>query len=149
MYYDNALVRSKKETFLFYFESELCFAYLKELYKHIYNTYKGSTIWITGHSLGGALASLVGQTFGVPTVTFEIPGDRLASTRLHLPHAPGGRSPVWHFGHTADPIFVGVCTVSKKVSVNINHLLLFIGSCKQLLVWRLCDGIKMSHRKGK
>lgn len=134
---------------MFYFESELCFAYLKELYKHIYNTYKGSTIWITGHSLGGALASLVGQTFGVPTVTFEIPGDRLASTRLHLPHAPGGRSPVWHFGHTADPIFVGVCTVSKKVSVNINHLLLFIGSCKQLLVWRLCDGIKMSHRKGK
>ncbi|EIE83739.1 hypothetical protein RO3G_08444 [Rhizopus delemar RA 99-880] len=91
-------------------ESELYYDNALELYKHIYNTYKGSTIWITGHSLGGALASLVGQTFGVPTVTFEIPGDRLASTRLHLPHAPGGRSPVWHFGHTADPIFVGVCT---------------------------------------
>ena len=44
-----------------------------------------SNIWIIGHSLGGALASLLGATFGAPVVTFECPGDRLASTRLHLP----------------------------------------------------------------
>lgn len=44
-----------------------------------------SNIWMVGHSLGGALASLVGITFGLPTVTFESPGERLAATRLHLP----------------------------------------------------------------
>lgn len=34
---------------------------------------------------GGALASLLGITFGVPVVAFESPGDRLAAQRLHLP----------------------------------------------------------------
>ncbi|CAO3687222.1 unnamed protein product [Rhizopus stolonifer] len=92
-------------------ESELYYDNALELYKDVYKTYPNSTIWVTGHSLGGALASLVGQTFGVPTVTFEIPGDRLASSRLHLPMGPGANNPVWHFGHTGDPIFVGVCTV--------------------------------------
>ena len=81
----------------------------------MYKQYENSTIWFTGHSLGGAVASMVGQTFGIPTVTFEIPGDRLASQRLHLPHGPGAANlPIWHFGHTADPIFVGVCTVSTS-----------------------------------
>lgn len=80
---------------------------------------------MTGHSLGGAVASMVGITFGIPTVTFEVPGDRLASTRLHLPHAPGARLPIWHFGHTADPIFVGVCTVSFYLPINITCIYIF------------------------
>lgn len=87
----------------------------KAIYNQVYNQYPNSTIWLTGHSLGGAVASLVGITFGIPTVTFEIPGDKLAAARLHLPHPPGARSPIWHFGHTADPIFVGVCTVSFRL----------------------------------
>ena len=47
--------------------------------------YPNSNIWIVGHSLGGALASLLGITFGAPAVAFESPGDRLAASRLHLP----------------------------------------------------------------
>lgn len=76
-----------------------------------------ATIWVTGHSLGGALASLVGQTFLVPTVTYEIPGEQLAARRLHLPHAPGVELPLWHFGHTADPIFVGACKVGQRIAL--------------------------------
>ena len=38
-----------------------------------------------GHSLGGALSALLGATFGAPVVAFEAPGEKLASTRLHLP----------------------------------------------------------------
>jgi putative lipase involved disintegration of autophagic bodies len=91
-------------------ESELYYDAAMEIFNDVYKQYKNSTIWITGHSLGGAIASMVGITFGIPTVTFEIPGDKLASKRLHLPHGPGANLPVWHFGHTADPIFVGVCT---------------------------------------
>ena len=44
-----------------------------------------ANIWVIGHSLGGALASLLGITFGVPVVTFESPGERMAAQRLHLP----------------------------------------------------------------
>jgi putative lipase involved disintegration of autophagic bodies len=83
------------------------------MYLDLYKRYPDAEIWVTGHSLGGALASLLGQTFGLPTVTFESPGDNLASKRLHLPHPPGAIDmPIWHFGHTADPLFIGVCTVS-------------------------------------
>lgn len=93
--------------------TELYYDNALNIIEEVQKTYKNSTIWITGHSLGGAVASLVGLTYGIPTVTFEIPGDRLASLRLHLPHGPAAKNmPLWHFGHTADPIFVGVCTVS-------------------------------------
>ena len=47
--------------------------------------YPNSNIWMTGHSLGGGLAALLGATFGAPTVAFESPAERLASQRLHLP----------------------------------------------------------------
>lgn len=40
---------------------------------------------MTGHSLGGALASLLGVTFGAPTVAIESPGEKMAARRLHLP----------------------------------------------------------------
>ncbi|KAG1051520.1 hypothetical protein G6F43_006274 [Rhizopus delemar] len=89
-------------------ESELYYDNALSIYKEVHRTYPKGIIWMTGHSVGGALASLVGQTFGIPTVTFETPGDRLASQRLHLPHNYQDL-PIWHFGHTADPIFTGDC----------------------------------------
>ncbi|KAG1147436.1 hypothetical protein G6F37_011093 [Rhizopus arrhizus] len=91
--------------------SELYYDYASRIYLDVSEKYPNATVWLTGHSLGGAVASLVGQTFGVPVITFESPGDRLASRRLHMPQAPGAKDlPIWHFGHTADPLFIGVCT---------------------------------------
>ncbi|KAG0327202.1 putative lipase atg15 [Dissophora globulifera] len=78
----------------------------------VQDAYPEASVWLTGHSLGGGLASLLGLTFGVPTVTFEMPGDRLAAQRLHLPMPPAIEwedFPLYHVGHTADPIFRGVC----------------------------------------
>lgn len=49
------------------------------------NLYYMLTWHCTGHSLGGALASLLGSTFGAPVVAFEAPGERMAASRLHLP----------------------------------------------------------------
>lgn len=79
--------------------------------------YPSSNIWLVGHSLGGALASLLGTTFGLPAVAFEAPGERLAAQRLHLPLPPSNDTkssialvPVTHVYHTADPIPQGVCT---------------------------------------
>ncbi|KAF9191400.1 putative lipase atg15 [Haplosporangium sp. Z 767] len=78
----------------------------------VQDMYPHAKVWLTGHSLGGGLSSLMALTFGVPTVTFEIPGDRLAAQRLHLPGPPAinwDDFPLFHVGHTADPIFQGVC----------------------------------------
>jgi lipase ATG15 len=89
-----------------------------ELYTNVTELYPNANIWLTGHSLGGAVSSLLGMTFGLPTVTFEAPGEALAASRLGLP-APPINPPkrpatrqytgTYHFGHTADPIFMGTC----------------------------------------
>ncbi|KAH9939429.1 Alpha/Beta hydrolase protein, partial [Amylocystis lapponica] len=78
------------------------------LYNNVTYMYPDSDIWIVGHSLGGALASLMGATFGVPVVAFEAPGDKLAATRLHLPSPPSTHH-ITHVYHTADPIAMGTC----------------------------------------
>ena len=89
-----------------------------ELYSNVTELYPDSNIWLTGHSLGGVVSSLLGMTFGLPTFTIEAYGDALAASRLGLP-APPGANPnrpqdrkftgVHHFGHTADPVFMGTC----------------------------------------
>jgi len=88
-----------------------------DLYTNITELYPQSNIWLVGHSLGGAVSSLLGLTFGIPTVTFEAPGEDLAADRLGLPIPPSSdkrrarrtNTGVYHFGHTADPIFMGTC----------------------------------------
>jgi lipase ATG15 len=47
------------------------------IYVAIRSLYPHSAIWITGHSLGGSLASLLALTNSIPAVTFEAPGDLL------------------------------------------------------------------------
>lgn len=78
--------------------------------------YPTSNIWLVGHSLGGALASLLGSTYGLPAVAFEAPGERLAAGRLHIPlppPLPGTTShpvPITHVYINSDPIPLGTCT---------------------------------------
>jgi len=79
------------------------------LYNNVSYMYPNANIWIIGHSLGGALASLLGATFGVPVVAFESPGERMAAQRLHLPTPPSLQH-ITHVYHTADPIPMGTCT---------------------------------------
>lgn len=86
------------------------------LYSNITAIYPKANVWVVGHSLGGAVSSLLGMTYGLPTVTFEAPGDVLAATRLGLPIPPGysthqsrDNMGIYHFGHTADPIYLGTC----------------------------------------
>ncbi|RVX68694.1 hypothetical protein B0A52_07121 [Exophiala mesophila] len=88
-----------------------------DLYTNVTEIYADSNVWLVGHSLGGAVTSLLGLTFGIPTVTFEAPGEDLAAKRLGLPappsadpHKPRTRyTGAYHFGHTADPVFMGTC----------------------------------------
>jgi len=90
------------------------------LYYNVTTMYPDANIWVIGHSLGGALSSLIGQTYGLPVVTFEAPGEALASDRLGLPMPPSGSRQssemgIYHFGHTADPVYMGACNGPTSV----------------------------------
>ncbi|KAG9318547.1 alpha beta-hydrolase [Chiua virens] len=88
----------------------------RKLVNDVRSLFPHADIWLVGHSLGGSLASLLGATFGLPTVAFEAPGERMAAHRLHLPLptflSPAGlpRVPITHVYHNADPIPQGACT---------------------------------------
>ncbi|KAJ5953623.1 lipase atg15 [Penicillium verhagenii] len=89
-----------------------------DLYSNASALYPGANVWLTGHSLGGAMTSLLGLTFGLPVVTFEAIPEALPAARLGLPSPPGHDSRLpqtrqntgaFHFGHTADPVYMGTC----------------------------------------
>lgn len=80
------------------------------VYLNVTKMYPNANIWTVGHSMGGAIASLVGLTFNIPAVSFESPPQALAAQRLGLavhpdPHLHGA----YHFGNTADPVYMGAC----------------------------------------
>lgn len=90
----------------------------RNLYTNVSQDYPTSNIWLVGHSLGGAVSSLLGLTYGLPTVTFEAVPEALAAARLGLPQPPDSlygahqsrsMTGAYHFGHTADPIYMGAC----------------------------------------
>lgn len=96
----------------------------RELYSNVTQLYPDSNVWLVGHSLGGSVSSLLGLTYGIPVVTFEAVPEALPAGRLGLPVPPGADPAVpqaraytgtYHFGHTADPVFVGTCNGATAV----------------------------------
>jgi lipase ATG15 len=82
--------------------------------------YPHASIWLTGHSLGGAIASLVAQSNRMPAFTYEAPGDALYASRIGLIPEFSETDPfdrfeyfkslhIYQFGNTLDPIFLGLC----------------------------------------
>ena len=105
------LVKSLREKSHYYWA-------VRDLYHNVTERYPDSSVWLAGHSLGGVVSGLLGLTYGLPTLTFEAFPDALAASRLGLPTPPGYRIgshqsrfdiPIYHFGHTADPIYMGTC----------------------------------------
>ncbi|KAJ7173998.1 alpha/beta-hydrolase [Mycena crocata] len=96
-------------------EDSLFYSVGVKLVNDLFFLYPTANVWLVGHT-GGALAALLGTTFGLPAVAFESPGERLAAKRLHLPLPPfhGPPSPflpaVTHVYHNGDPIPQGACT---------------------------------------
>ncbi|KAJ3021109.1 putative lipase atg15 [Thoreauomyces humboldtii] len=78
-----------------------------------------STLWLAGHSLGGALASLIGLTNSVPVFAFESPGELSFARRLGLlppPPEPLPQDlPIYHFGNLGDPVFMGACNGALSI----------------------------------
>lgn len=70
------------------------------------------------------MSGLLGLTFGLPVVTFEAIPEALPAARLGIPIPPGHdpRRPQtrkytgsYHFGHTADPVYMGTCNGATSV----------------------------------
>lgn len=83
-----------------------------KLLNDLVQIYPSANVWLVGHSLGGALASLLGATYGFPAVAFESPGEKLAASRLHLPLPP----PIPPSHPSTDPISVKSTSTSSQTS---------------------------------
>lgn len=90
----------------------------RHLYSNVTAMYPNANVWLAGHSLGGSVSAMLGLTYGVPALTFQAIPDALPANRLGLPVPPGvdpdrpGQreyTGAFHFGHNADPIYLGTC----------------------------------------
>lgn len=78
-----------------------------------------SDVFFTGHSLGGMLASLASIMYNKTAVTFETPGDINYIRRSGFSET--GSNKIYHFGHNADPIYIGTCgSTCSMVGYNID-----------------------------
>lgn len=111
------LVKSLRQKSHYYFAA-------RDLYHNVTERYPNSDVWMSGHSLGGVVGSLLGLTYGLPVMTFEAYPDAMAASRLGLPTPPGYRigahqsrpcTGIHHYGHTADPIFMGTCNAATSL----------------------------------
>ena len=68
-------------------------------------------LFFTGHSLGGALASLMAATFKESSaIAFSSPGEAQYAKRLGL---STDSAQILHIGLSIDPIFTGNCTICR------------------------------------
>ncbi|CAG8837841.1 4976_t:CDS:2, partial [Racocetra persica] len=88
-----------------------------EIYQQTKKDYPNSRIWLTGHSLGGSIASLIALNHSLPAVVFQAPGELLYAKRIGLLSYNSESElnnyleglQIYHFGHTADPVYTGTC----------------------------------------
>jgi lipase ATG15 len=83
--------------------------------------FETSTIIFTGHSLGGILASVSSILYNKKAIAFQTPGDRhyldLVNNLSNTKYNPNTKynsntkynRNIYHFGHNADPIYMGNC----------------------------------------
>ena len=76
-------------------------------------------VYFTGHSLGGMLASVASLMYNKVAFTFEVPGDLNYISLTNNWNRVGHK--VYHFGHNADPLFIGKCGMTCSIlGYNVN-----------------------------
>ncbi|KAF9544041.1 putative lipase atg15 [Mortierella hygrophila] len=90
--------------------------------------YPHASIWLTGHSLGGSVASLLGIRQGYPVFTYSSPGDvrygqKVGLVKPRLKESDLKKMPVWQFGHTGDPVYMGTCNGAASTCYSAGYAL--------------------------
>lgn len=114
-----------------------------EVFETMTEEYPEADYFITGHSLGAALASMVASTVGYPAVGFESPPERGYSWLAGFDWSDEdlGYLPIFHFGNDGDPIFLGdnQCTTCAAGGVPISTKCHLGYRC----VWRTNDWVNV------
>jgi lipase ATG15 len=85
---------------------------IRDIVENLKEKYKSKSIWFTGHSLGGGLASLSGVISGLPSIGFESPPIRHFLEWNNLMNENNKQfieNNVYNIGIYDDPIFMGEC----------------------------------------
>lgn len=82
-----------------------------DLLRQARQIYPMASFWLTGHSLGGSLASLLALKNDLAAFAYEAPGELLYAKRIGLPVDTSnlGRYNIFHYGNLGDPIYLGTC----------------------------------------
>lgn len=81
---------------------------MKNIIEKIGNIHNKKLV-ITGHSLGGGIATMLGVMYNKPVVTFQTPGERNYIELIDLVNKSVNYTNIYHVGHNADPIYTGKC----------------------------------------
>lgn len=89
----------------------------RKVYREICIAYPNSKIYLTGHSLGGSLAQIIGSETGAETVTFAAYG----TANLHGINNKYNKN-ITNYGNAQDPIFVANIDnqIGKTLILNSN-----------------------------
>lgn len=87
------------------------FTLAKVIMKNVFDTLDSHNTFtiLTGHSLGGTLATLMGLEYDLPVVTFNSPGEKNYVGLMDMKYNNSTLDKIFHYGHDADIIFTGKC----------------------------------------
>jgi len=77
----------------------------KDIVEKVKDTIDFNNLIFTGHSLGGTIATIMGILYNKTSIAFQSPGDKHYLDLIGLQ----AHQNTFHFGHDADPIFLGTC----------------------------------------
>jgi len=91
------------------------------VFNHVKSIYTDCSYFFTDHSLGGAIAALVGHSQRYPAVTFESPPVRLHASVLGFNTSDyrALHSPIFNFGAYDDPIYMGANDCEPCISYGV------------------------------
>jgi lipase ATG15 len=82
---------------------------VNEIYKSVLKEMDSKAkIYLTGHSLGAAMANIIGVIYNVPSITFSSPNIKHYLDLLEIKYNKSSLK-IYNFGINSDPIFMGTC----------------------------------------
>lgn len=128
-------------------------SYYNKLLKVVKSELSDKSTILTGHSLGGALAALVGGVLDLPVFTFEAPGGKLFTVKMGIKLK--NVNMIYQYGMSDDPIFMGkcngfisVCNIAGYImdsKCHVGNVCIFVNS----LVFQDVDSKNILHHKMK